>query len=83
VWRCKELTEAADGPEEEAEEDTDEEAGGKREREGPAFALPGEVSRQAAEGKVEPRKTEDKKARDDESHAQKDENASQFGHKCA
>ena len=40
-------------------------------------------SRQAAEGKVEPRKTEDEEACDDQSDAQKDEDSSQFGHECA
>ena len=77
------VAKAADGPEEQAEEDAKQDGGRQRERERPAFALPGEVSRQAAEGKVEPRKTEDKKARDDKSNAQKDEDTSQFGHECA
>jgi len=77
------VAKAADAPEKEAEEDAEQDGGRQRERERPAFALPGKVSGQAAEGKVEPRKTEDKKARDDKGNAQKDENTSQFGHECA
>jgi hypothetical protein len=77
------VAKAAKRPEEQAEEDTEQDGGSKRKRERPAFALPGKVSGQAAEGKVEPRKTEDKEARDDKSNAQKDENTSQFGHERA
>ena len=77
------VAKAADGPEEQAEEDAEQDGGRKRERERPAFALPGEVSGQAAEGKVEPRETEDEEARDYKGNAQKDENTSQFGHECA
>jgi hypothetical protein len=74
------VAEAVDDPEEEAEENTEQDAGREGEGDGPVAAAPGEVSGETAERKMEARKAEDEKAGDDEGETEEDEDAAEVGH---
>jgi hypothetical protein len=70
--------EAADHPEQKAEDDTDEDGACERERDAPASAAPGEIAGQSAERNVEAVQQHKGDADSDKEKAEKDEDAAQI-----
>jgi hypothetical protein len=75
LCRCALAAEAADDPEEQAEDDAEQDRGGEGKGDRPSASAPGEVAGESAERQVETAKAKYRHADGDEKYPEDDERA--------